>query len=114
MAWVLINNLNLDSCLLINEYVSLPHISGIVNTFFGVVELELQNSILHELKGDGDICKICRWVEMARKSHILTPYIKRRLQLWREEEEYINEYDDAPDAYIVELMRWRIDCCCEY
>ena len=114
MAWVLINNLNLDVCLVVNNYISLSHVSEIMNSLVEVVELEFQSSILQELTDDGDICKICQWVEIARKSNILTPYIKRRLQLWREEEEYIYGYDDGPHAYIVELMRWRIDCCCEY
>lgn len=114
MAWVLINNLNVDTCLLINEYLSLSHVSEVIDTLFEVVEIEFQNSILRELTYEGNICEICHMVEMARKSNLLTPYIKRKLQLWREEEEFLHEYDDGPHVYMVELMRWRIDCCCEY
>tara|TARA_Y100000389_G_scaffold201160_1_gene243175 strand:+ start:976 stop:1320 length:345 start_codon:yes stop_codon:yes gene_type:complete len=114
MAWVLINELNVDTCLLINEYLSASHVSEVIDTLFAAVEIEFQNSILRELTYEGNICEICHMVEIARKSNLLTPYMKRKLQLWREEEEYIHEYDDGPYVYMVELMRWRIDCCCEY
>ena len=113
MAWVLINNLNIDTCLLINEFVLLSQVSNVINDCFEVVQIEFQNLLLRELTPEGDICEICHMVEIARKSNLLTPYIKRRLQLWREEEEYIHEYDDGPHVYMVELKRWRIDCCCE-
>ena len=78
------------------------------------MEIDFQNSLLSELTPEGDIYEICHMVEIARKSNLLTPYIKRELQLWREEEEYIYEYDGGPHVYMVELMRWRIDFYCEH
>ena len=114
MAWVLINNLNIDTCLTINEFVLLSHMSEVINNCFEVVEFDFQNSLLRELTLEVDIYKICHMIEIARKSNLLTPYIKRKLQSWREEEEYMHEYDGGPHVYMVELMRWRIDCCCEY
>ena len=112
MSWVLINNLNIDTCLLINNYVSLSHVSEVIDTLYEVVESEFQHSLLRELTVEGNIFEISRMVEISRTSNLLTPYIKRKLKLWREIEEYMHEYEDGP--YMIELMRWRIDSCCEY
>ena len=114
MAWVLINKLNVDTCLIINDHIVTNSLSEMINDLFKYVEIEFNKSLIEELNAEGNIFKICRWVEIARTSNILTRYVKRKLQLWREEEEYIHEYDDGPHVHLVEIMRWRIDCCCEY
>lgn len=116
MAWVLINHLNIDICLTINDFVLFSHVSKVVYDCFEFLETDFQNSLIKQLTPTGDIFEICHMVEISRKSNLLTPYIKRKLKIWREEEEYIYEYDDGPHSihgYLVELMRWRIDCCCE-
>ena len=115
MAWVFIHKFNIDVCLLINDYITNAVINEVIDSLTEPVKDNFKNLFIQQLTDEYTaLCDVWKLVQIAKNSNILTPYIKNLVKRWREKEGYIHQYQDGYYIHHIELLRWKIDNCCEH
>lgn len=118
MAWVLHPYLNIDVRFIIDTFIAQSEIYECLCDTIEKVENIVKNSIIEELtdtlKNNYCLYDVYKSILLARDHNVLTTDVRQMIHLWREEEEYMNEYDDGPYCIYIESLRTHIDLICEY